>query len=37
MFGELVTLQLLIVGMLMGLGIWLHLTEQHEHHQHAHD
>ena len=45
MFGELVTLQLLIVGMLMGLGAWLHLTEQHEHvhepieheHPHVHD
>jgi drug/metabolite transporter (DMT)-like permease len=39
-----VTLQLLMAGLLMGLGLWLHLTESHEHdhehepteHAHAH-
>ncbi|WP_018608673.1 DMT family transporter [Uliginosibacterium gangwonense] len=34
--GEPVTLPLLLAGGLMALGIWLHLTEQHEH-QHAHE
>lgn len=34
--GDQVTLPLLIAGALMALGIWLHLTEQHEH-QHAHE
>ena len=44
---ETVTLQLTIAGALMALGVWLHLTEQHEHehlheglaheHEHMHD
>lgn len=44
---EPVTLQLLIAGLLMGIGVWLHLTEVHEHdhehepmehiHAHVHD
>lgn len=34
--GEPVTLPLLVAGTLMALGIWLHLTEQHEH-EHAHE
>lgn len=41
---EAVTPQLLVAGGLMGLGLWLHLTERHEHahthealeHEHAH-
>ncbi len=46
-FGEPVTVQLLLAGGLMGLGVWLHLTERHEHehihqpmthtHTHVHD
>jgi drug/metabolite transporter (DMT)-like permease len=45
--GEPVTVQLLVAGSLMGLGVWLHLTERHEHehihqpmmhtHSHVHD
>jgi hypothetical protein len=45
--GEGVTVQLVIAGALMALGVWLHLTERHEHdhaheplvhaHRHAHD
>lgn len=45
--GEPVTWQLLVAGALMGLGVWLHLTERHVHphthermthdHWHAHD
>ena len=45
--GEPVTVQLLLAGGLMGLGVWLHLTERHEHehihqplthsHTHVHD
>ena len=45
--GEPVTTQLLIAGTLMGLGVWLHVTERHEHahvhaplaheHEHTHD
>lgn len=45
--GEPVTVQLLVAGGLMGLGVWLHLTERHEHehihqpmthaHSHVHD
>lgn len=45
--GELVTLRLIAAGLLMGLGVWLHLTERHEHghvhepmdheHDHEHD
>lgn len=42
--GEPVTQKLIIAGVLMGLGIWLHLTERHKHrhlhkitiHSHAH-
>lgn len=47
LMGEPVTMQILIAGALMGLGVWLHLTEQHEHehiheqmlheHEHVHD
>ena len=45
--GEPVTIPLLIAGTLMGLGVWLHVTERHEHahvhapleheHEHTHD
>lgn len=45
--GEAVTTRLTAAGLLMGLGVWLHLTEKHEHphahepmdheHEHAHD
>jgi len=34
--GESVTMPLLFAGVLMALGIWLHLTEHHEH-EHAHE
>ena len=34
--GEAVTPDLLIAGALMALGVWLHLSERHEH-DHAHD
>ena len=34
--GDPVTLQLCIASALMGLGVWLHLTERHEH-EHAHE
>ena len=47
LLGEAPTWPLLIAASLMGVGIWLHLTERHEHlhphaalehsHQHAHD
>lgn len=30
------SLNLLIAGVLMGIGVWLHLTEQHEH-EHTHE
>lgn len=33
---EPVTLQLLAAGLLMGVGVWLHLTEYHEH-EHEHE
>ena len=33
---EPLTLQLVIAGMLMGVGVWLHLTEDHEH-EHIHE
>lgn len=33
---EPITLQLVAAGLLMGLGIWLHLTEHHEH-EHVHE
>ncbi|SEA52367.1 Permease of the drug/metabolite transporter (DMT) superfamily [Acidovorax soli] len=45
--GEPITAKLLAAGLLMGLGVWLHLTESHAHahvhepmehaHEHAHD
>jgi hypothetical protein len=45
--GEPATPQLMIAGALMALGVWLHLTERHEHdhvhealeheHEHTHD
>ncbi|CNI46741.1 DMT family transporter [Yersinia enterocolitica] len=45
--GDAVTIPLIVAGLLMAIGIWLHLTEQHEHrhhhddllheHQHLHD
>jgi len=47
LLGEPVTVQLLLAAALMGLGVWLHITEHHEHlhvhapmahdHAHAHD
>lgn len=36
MLGDPVTLNLLIAGILMGIGLWLHLAERHEH-EHAHE
>ncbi len=36
LLGEALTLQLGIAGLLMALGLWLHLSEQHEH-EHAHE
>jgi drug/metabolite transporter (DMT)-like permease len=43
--GEPLTMQLLLAGLLMAIGVWLHLTEHHEHmhehepmaHAHLHD
>lgn len=35
-FGEPITIPLLVAAALMGLGVWLHLTERHEH-EHTHD
>jgi drug/metabolite transporter (DMT)-like permease len=47
LMGETVTMPLIIAGVLMALGTWLHLTERHEHghihakmehdHEHVHD
>lgn len=47
LMGEAITIPLLIAGVLMALGTWLHLTEHHEHehthvemghdHEHVHD
>jgi drug/metabolite transporter (DMT)-like permease len=47
LFGEALSIRLVAAGLLMGLGVWLHLTERHEHehehldvehdHLHAHD
>ncbi|MDP1748173.1 MAG: DMT family transporter [Reyranella sp.] len=47
LFGEAVTFQLVSAGALMAFGVWLHLSERHEHlhehpefaheHRHAHD
>jgi hypothetical protein len=36
LMGEPITLPLLMAGGLMALGIWLHLTEHHEH-EHVHE
>ncbi|HET8608821.1 MAG TPA: DMT family transporter [Burkholderiales bacterium] len=36
LLGEPVTLRLVVAGALMGLGVWLHLTERHEH-EHSHE
>jgi drug/metabolite transporter (DMT)-like permease len=36
MLGDAVTPQLLAAGALMALGVWLHLTERHEH-EHVHE
>ncbi|AWN41495.1 DMT family transporter [Methylobacterium durans] len=33
---EPVTMQLVVAGLLMGLGLWLHLAERHEH-EHVHE
>lgn len=35
-FGEPVTLSLVVAALLMGFGLWLHLSERHEH-DHVHD
>jgi drug/metabolite transporter (DMT)-like permease len=45
--GDAVTLKLVVAGLLMGVGLWLHLSERHEHehdheeleheHSHVHD
>jgi drug/metabolite transporter (DMT)-like permease len=47
LLGETMSIQLLAAGILMGVGVWLHLTERHEHehehepmkheHRHVHD
>jgi hypothetical protein len=34
--GDHMTVQLLLASVLMGIGVWLHLTEHHEH-AHAHE
>jgi drug/metabolite transporter (DMT)-like permease len=34
--GEPITVPLIVAAALMGLGVWLHLTERHEH-EHTHD
>ncbi len=36
LLNEPLTLQLLAAGLLMGIGLWLHLTERHEH-EHTHE
>ncbi len=36
LLGETVTATLALAGLLMGAGVWLHLTERHDH-EHAHD
>lgn len=35
-FRDAITLQLVLAGLLMGLGLWLHLSERHDH-GHAHE
>ncbi len=35
-FGEALTLQLFAAGVLMAIGLWLHLTERHDH-EHVHE
>ena len=35
-YGDAITLQLCIAALLMGFGLWLHLSEHHEH-EHAHE
>ena len=35
-FREAVTVQLVVAGLLMALGLWLHLSERHEH-EHSHE
>lgn len=47
LLGDTVTVQLIVAGTLMAIGVWLHLSEQHEHdhvhgellheHRHSHD
>jgi drug/metabolite transporter (DMT)-like permease len=47
LLGDPLTLQVIVAGTLMGIGVWLHLTEHHEHmhvheamehsHSHVHD
>ncbi len=36
LFGEAISLQLVSAGALMAFGVWLHLSERHEH-EHAHE
>jgi len=36
LLGDAVTWQMLVAGFLMGVGVWLHLTERHEH-EHVHE
>lgn len=36
LLGEPVTAQLAVAGLLMAIGVWLHLTERHEH-EHGHE
>lgn len=36
LLGDAITLQLVFAGLLMGVGLWMHLTEQHAH-EHLHE
>jgi drug/metabolite transporter (DMT)-like permease len=36
LLGDAMTWQMLVAGALMGIGVWLHLTERHEH-EHVHE